>query len=195
MGTPILLRRGGPPAPHSSMRLVAWMLLTCTAAMAQDQSPRQRPPQPRKADQPEVRVLQLPNGSTIRYEVAPGESAAPGGELSVMHFETPPAEPARAKRTADVEEEQASSPRPAPRKARRRTACDEIRARLSARLLELRGLSVDPELAAFIQHNLYFAGGPARPILIAPDPLFLDAIRSDLAARTLVQEWAQCERQ
>jgi hypothetical protein len=169
------------------------MLLTCTAAMAQDQTPKPRPaPQSRKSDRPQVRIIELPNGSTIRYELSPGESEEPGGQLAVMHFETPPAEPPRAARPAEVEE---TAPRPPPRKSHRRPSCDQIRDRLSARLLELRGLSVDPEVAGFIQRNLYFAGGPAHPVLVAPDPLFLEAIRSDLTARSLVQEWAQCERQ
>jgi hypothetical protein len=173
------------------MRLCALILVLCTAATAQEQSRRERRATPRTAEQPVVRILQLPNGSFLRYEVDPEDAAEPPGELVVMHFDAQP--PVQARR-AEPPTEQAPPAPPARRNTQRRAGCDQLRDRLAARLLELRGLSVEPDLAGFIQRNLYFAGGYARPLQIAPDPLFLDALRTDLAARTLAQELASCER-
>ena len=137
-----------------------------------------------------MRTMRLPNGSTIRYEVLPGDDDLPPGELIVMHFDRAPAP-----------ENQAALPRadePAPAAAQprkdRRDDCRELRGRLAVRLLELRGLTgVDPQLAVWVDRNRYLAGGDAAAIQIAPDLLLLTALSSDAAARGMATELAACE--
>jgi len=140
----------------------------------------------------EVRTLDLGNGSTIRYEVLPGDDQEPAGELVVVHMEPPP--PA-ATRQARVEPADQIEPRdrPAPVVQRRNVACEELRGRLAARLFELRGLDVDSDVALWVHRNLYFAGGPTPVLQLFADPLFFTALQSDATARGLAVELARCE--
>src|SRR5436190_955395 len=84
----------------------------------------------------ETRTIRFPNGSTIRYEVLPGDDQVPAGELIVMHFDKPleaPAarpEPARAE-TAGAEQ----PPAPPPTRKEARDPCAEQRGKLIGRLL------------------------------------------------------------
>jgi hypothetical protein len=163
-------------------------LLLPLAALAQ-QKPAQQ--DGNEAEPGEMRTMRLPNGSTIRYEVLPGDDDLPPGELIVMHFDNAPAPDNQAAPIARAEE-----PAPAaaqPRKDRR-DDCRELRGRLAVRLLELRGLTgVDPQLAVWVDRNRYLAGGDAAAIQIAPDPLLLTALSSDAAARGMATELAACE--
>jgi hypothetical protein len=140
----------------------------------------------------ETRTLQLGGGSYIRYEVMPGDDEQPPGELVVMHMEPPPAAPQPAQVSADEQPE--SRARAAVRSSqRRRAACDEVRMQLAARLLELRGVQVDPDVALWVTRNLYFTGDGVPAVQVIPDPLFFSAMQSDTTARALAVELAHCE--
>ncbi len=77
---------------------------------------------------------------------------------------------------------------------RRHARCAPIRAKLAARLLQLRGLDVDPDFAEWLTHNVTLGSeGVPQLHLIGPDPLLFAAVRSDLIARSLAQELAQCQ--
>ena len=178
------------------------VLVACIAAGAAradtqgQQSEQGNPGEVRAAEKREIRTIQLGNGSTIRYEVLPGDDEQPPGELVVMHMEPPPAAP----RPAAVEPADQNAPgdrsSAAVRTALRRVAaCEELRGRLAARLFELRGLNVDPDVALWVQHNLYFAGGPGPALQVFAEPLFFTALQSDATARGLAVDLARCERE
>ena len=153
--------------------------------------------QPDAKDKPavekrETRTLQLGGGSYIRYEVMPGDDEQPPGELVVMHMEPPAAAPQPAQASSDDQPE--SRARAAVRSyQRRRAACDEVRMQLAARLLELRGVQVDPDVALWVTRNLYFTGDGIPAVQVIPDPLFFSAMQSDTTARGLAVELAHCE--
>ena len=183
-------------------RVVAALL--CLAAGAASADAQQAQPQTGQAQsQPdakekasvekrETRTLQLGGGSYIRYEVMPGDDEQPVGELVVMHMEPPPAAPQPAQANADDQPE--SRARAAVRSyERRRAACDDVRMQLAARLLELRGVQVDPDVALWVTRNLYFTGDGVPAVQVFADPLFFSAMQSDSTARGLAVELAHCE--
>lgn len=140
----------------------------------------------------ETRTLQLGGGSYIRYEVMPGDDEQPPGELVVMHMEQPAAAPQPAQAASDDQPE--SRVRSAVRSyQRRRAVCEDLRMRLAARLLELRGVQVDPEVALWVERNLYFAGDGVPALQVFADPLFFSAMQSDTTARGLAVDLAHCE--
>ena len=140
----------------------------------------------------ETRTLQLGGGSYIRYEVMPGDDEQPPGELVVMHMEPPPAAPQQAQAASDEQPE--SRARAALRSVqRRRAACEDLRMKLAARLLELRGVQVDPDVALWVTRNLYFTGDGVPVLQIFADPLFFSSMQSDSTARGLAVELAHCE--
>jgi hypothetical protein len=140
----------------------------------------------------ETRTLQLGGGSYIRYEVMPGDDEQPPGELVVMHMEPPPAAPQQAQAASDDQPE--SRARAALRSAqRRRAACEDLRMQLAARLLELRGVQVDPDVALWVTRNLYFTGDGVPALQVFADPLFFSSMQSDSTARGLAVELAHCE--
>src|SRR5690242_13997270 len=94
---------------------------------------------------PEMRTKVLPGNGYIRYEVLPGDEEEPPGELIVTHVDAVAATPAPA--AVPVEPEPAAPERPAA------DTCAPLRAKLLARLFEMRGLSVEPELAAWLERN------------------------------------------
>ena len=144
-----------------------------------------------------MKTLQLGNGSYIRYEVMPDDDQQPPGQLVVMHFDTPKPAPAptQAEAQAAEDEDAAVRARAAARSAqRRRTACDDLRQQLAARLLELRGVQVDPDVAQWIQRNLYFAGDGTPAVQVVADPLFFSAMQSDSTARGIATDLARCEK-
>ena len=141
----------------------------------------------------EMRTKQLGNGSYIRYEVMPGDDEQPPGELVVMHMEAPTVTPSQARTAEQVQ------PGPDARAAlrtiqRRRAACDDVRGQLAARLLELRGVQVDPDVALWIERNLFFASDGTPALQVIPDPLFFSAMQNDSTARDLATELARCEQ-
>jgi len=145
----------------------------------------------------EMKTMQLGNGSYIRYEVMPDDDQQPPGQLVVMHFDAPP-KPAPAPTAAEAQatdEEQAQTrARAAAQSAQRsRAACDDLRMRLAARLLELRGVQVDPDVAAWIQRNAYFTADGVPALQVFADPLFFSAMQSDSHARALATDLAHCE--
>jgi hypothetical protein len=169
--------------------LLALPLAASAQQAAQDDAAEQEPR--------ETRTIRFPNGSTIRYEVLPGDDEVPAGEVIVMHFDKP-AEPTRAEaqppEKARTETAAAEQPAPPPARKEARNRCAEQRGKLIARLLELRGLeTVDPQFALWIDRNLYIGGGNAPAFQFTPDPLFLTALKSDSTAYYLAADLAQCE--
>lgn len=145
----------------------------------------------------EMKTLQLGNGSYIRYEVMPDDDQQPPGQLVVMHFDTPRPAPAptQAEVQAAEDEDAATRARAAVRSAqRRRAARDDLRGQLAARLLELRGVQVDGDVAQWIQRNLYFTGDGVPALQVVADPLFFSAMQSDSTARGLATDLAHCEQ-
>ena len=178
-------------------------LLCLAAGAAWADAQRTRPPTAQAQTPPdakekaavekrEMRTLQLGGGSYIRYEVMPGDDEQPPGELVVMHMEPPPAAPQPAQATPEDQPE--TRARAAVRSyQRRRAACDDVRMQLAGRLLELRGVQVDPDVALWVTRNLYFTGDGVPAVQVFADPLFFSAMQSDSTARGLAVELAHCE--
>ena len=158
---------------------VVWSAVCALAALAaavQQGSPEQ---------QPQTRTKVLPGHGYIRYEVLPGDEEAEPGELIVVHEERRPAPPKEA-----APEE----PAPAP-KAREQSYCSGTRAKLLARLFEMQGIQVDPELAEWLDRNLSMGNSEAKSIqLVGGDTLLLTAVKTDGIARGLAEDLARCER-
>jgi hypothetical protein len=174
-------------------------LLLCLAAWAaradaqsKEKSQTQSAQKNAAGEKREMRTKQLGNGSYIRYEVMPGDDEQPPGELVVMHMEAPKVTPSEAQTAEEVQP--GADARAALRSIqRRRAACEEPRMRLAARLLELRGVQVDPDVALWIERNLYFTGDGTPAVQVFPDPLFFSAMQNDSTARDLATELARCE--
>jgi len=161
------------------------------AQQAQPQGGREGQQAAPAAEKRETRTLQLGGGSFIRYEVMPGDDEQPPGELVVMHMEPPPAAQ-QAQSQADDQPE--SRARAVVRAAqRRRAACEDVRMQLAARLLELRGVQVDPDVALWVERNLFFTGDGIPALQVFADPLFFSAMQSDTTARGLATDLARCE--
>jgi hypothetical protein len=145
----------------------------------------------------EMKTMQLGNGSYIRYEVMPDDDQQPPGQLVVMHFDAPakpaPAPTAAEAQAADDEQAQTQARAAAKSAQRSRAACDDLRMRLAARLLELRGVQVDPDVAAWIQRNTYFTADGVPALQVFADPLFFSAMQSDSHARAIATDLARCE--
>jgi hypothetical protein len=166
-------------------------------AQPQNSAGKQSQPDPAakvKVEQRETRTLQLGGGSYIRYEVMPGDDEQPPGELVVMHMETPP--PAATQQPEAAPDDQAGSrARAAVRAAQQRlAACDDLRMQLAARLLELRGVQVDPDVALWVTRNLYITGDGIPAVQVFADPLFFSAMQTDTTARGLAVDLAHCEQ-
>jgi len=134
----------------------------------------------------QMRTKVLPGHGYIRYEVMPGDDETPPGDLIVVHEErqnAPPAEVAPA-----VQE-------PAPLAARRvERSCSTQRAKLVARLYEIQGMQIEPELAEWLERNITL-GSDARGVqLLYGEPLLVSALRSDGVARDLADDLARCEK-
>src|SRR5437764_3000689 len=115
------------------MRVLIPLVLLCLPFAA---SAQQADQDDAAAQEPrETRTIRFPNGSTIRYEVLPGDDQVPAGELIVMHFDKPleasvaRAEPARA------ETAKAETPPAPPARKETRDSCAEQRGNLIGRLL------------------------------------------------------------
>jgi len=194
----------------SFARIVAALL--CLAAgtawadaqQVQPRAEKQSQPDPaakdKAAEKRETRVKQLGGDNYIRYEVMPGDDEQPPGELIVMHMESPPQAPTQEAQAAP--EPKAAPEDPVEARARaavraiqkRRAACEDLRMQLAARLLELRGVQVDPEVALWVTRNLYFTGDGVPAVQVFADPLFFSAMQSDSTARGLAVDLAHCEQ-
>jgi hypothetical protein len=171
-----------------------WAVCALAASAAFAQQPEKR----------EVRTLILPgNSGYIRYEVLPGDDDLPPGELNVVHEDPPPAPPPDTQAQTQTRTRTQTEPYAPDDSRRRRVAdrqrrqarCAPIRGKLAARLLQLRGLDVDPDFAEWLTHNVTIGSveGVPQLHLVGPDPLLFAAVRNDLIARSLAQELAQCQ--
>ena len=173
-----------------------WAVCALAAGAAFAQQPEKR----------EVRTMILPgNNGYIRYEVLPGDDDLPPGQLNVVHEDPPPAPPpeTQAQTQTRTQTQTEAAPYTSDDLRRRRMAerrrwqarCAPIRGKLAARLLQLRGLDVDPEFAEWLTHNVTIGSveGVPQLHLVGPDPLLFAAVRNDLIARSLAQELAQCQ--
>jgi hypothetical protein len=173
-------------------------VLLCLLAVPLAASAQQADQDEPAAQEPrETRTIQFPNGSTIRYEVLPGDDQIPAGELIVMHFdkpvETPAARPEPARAESAKAEQPPAAAQAAPRKETR-DRCSDQRGKLIGRLLQLRGLEpVDPQFALWIDRNLHIGNGTGPAFQFSVDPLFLTALKSDTTAYYLAADLAQCE--
>jgi hypothetical protein len=149
-----------------------------------------------------VRTMILPGDSGyIRYEVLPGDDDLPPGEMTVIHEDAPPAPPSdtqaqtQTRTQTQTEPDTSEDSRQTRRMAeRQQSLCAPIRGKLAARLLQLRGLEVDPGFAEWLTHNVAIGSeGVPQLQLIGPDPLLFEAVRNDLIARSLAEELAQCQ--
>jgi hypothetical protein len=122
--------------------------------------------------------------------------------MTVMHREdAPPVPPADTQAQTQTQTQTKAEPNDSPQTRRRmadrqwqRALCAPIRGKLAARLLELRGLEVDPGFAEWLTHNVTIGSeGVPELQLIGPDPLLYEAVRSDLIARSLAEDLAQCQ--
>lgn len=155
---------------------------------------------PQKAPKPEVRTKVLPGGGYIRYEVLPGDDEKPAGELTVVHEErTPPPqagqEPAPAPEPPPEAEEQGRRAAPPSMQKPREDRCAPLRVKLLARIYLVRGLDLDPEVAAFVERNSKLGSEGIARIRIGGESLLATAVRNDFIARSMVQELARCERE
>src|SRR5438132_1815205 len=132
--------------------------------------------------QPEMRTKILPGNGYIRYEVLPGDEEEPAGELIVVHVDRAPPPPA-------VEPTTASEPPP----PRRRDLCAPERAKLVARLFEMRGMQVDPAFAEWLERNLTLGTRGVPTFQIGGEPILITAVKADAIARTLAEDLAHCE--
>jgi len=151
-------------------------LSTLAAAVQQGSSETQ---------QPQTRTKVLPGHGYIRYEVLPGDEELEPGELIVIHEERRPAPP---------QEASAQEPAP-PAKPREEKACSGPRSKLLARLFEMQGMQIEPELAEWLDRNLTMGNSAAKTIqILGGDPMLLTALKSDGVARGLAEDLARCER-
>lgn len=158
-----------PPSSHGLLALCA---LLAAPVLAQKQK---GPPPPASST---LRTIQLGPGSTIQYLAEPGDERSEG-TLSVL-----PTEPS-------VEQEPAAEEPSQPREEERTvlsarttsTSCDDLHAKLTVRLLQLRGFDVDEVSAPWIWQRISVFG----------EELPLSALQSDFAARNLAIELAHCE--
>ena len=170
------------------------------AQQVQPQAEKQSQPDPaakdKAAEKRETRVKQLGGDNYIRYEVMPGDDEQPPGELIVVHVDPAPAPPAAAQEAQAAPEDPVEVRARAAVKAiqKRRAACEDLRMQLAARLLELRGVQVDPEVALWVTRNLYFTGDGVPAVQVFADPLFFSAMQSDSTARGLAVDLAHCEQ-
>ena len=134
--------------------------------------------------QPEVRTKVLPGNGYIRFEVLPGDDEQPAGELIVTHVDAvapaPPAGPAPV-----------SAPEPV---AERPDPCAPLRAKLLARLFEMRGLTVEPALAEWLERNLQLGTRSLFGISAEGEPLLVIGMKTDASIRSLADDLARCER-
>jgi hypothetical protein len=170
-----------------------WAACALAAGAAFAQQPEKR----------EIRTMILPgNSGYIRYEVLPGDDDLPPGELNVVH-EDPPVPPTDTQAQTQTKTQAQTEAEPytagdSPRRRmaqQRRARCAPIQGKLAARLLQLRGLEVDPDFAEWLTHNVSIDSleGVPQLHLVGPDPLLFAAVRNDLIARSLAEELAQCQ--
>lgn len=135
----------------------------------------------------EMRTKVLPGNGYIRYEVMPGDDEQPAGELIVVHTDK-----ATLPKLETAPEPEPAVPLVA---ARREDPCKASRARLLARLYEMRGMVVDEPFAEWLEQNTQVGerGTPAIQI-VGHESLLLTAVKTDGIARGLAEDLARCEQ-
>ncbi|MGZ6143155.1 MAG: hypothetical protein ACXWLM_07440 [Myxococcales bacterium] len=136
--------------------------------------------------QAETRTKVLPGNGYIRYQVLPGDDEQPPGELLVTHADrsAPPAPAPPAAAPGPVEE-----PPPPPRADR----CAPLRAKLLARLFEMRGLEIEPQLAEWLERNLQLGSRSLFGLSAEGEPLIVIGVKTDGVVRMLAEDLARCE--
>jgi hypothetical protein len=161
---------------------VVWSAICALSALAAGMQHAQA------GDAPQMRTKSLPGYGYIRYEVLPGDDQVEPGELIVVHEDRRPA----------PQQTEASAPEPAPAPAtspRGQSACAGLRAKLLARLMQVQGLDVQPEVAEWLERNLAMGTRDVNTIqLFAGQPLLVTALQVDGVARSLAEELAACEK-
>jgi hypothetical protein len=184
------------------MRIAAVVVfaVAALAVRARAEEPAREPAADKSAPQPrQMRTVHV-EGGTIRYEVLPGDDSAPAGQLIVV--------PAERRRSAALADEGAGHPLPGDEvegergpscppghRARReaRDGCSELRGKLAARLLFLRGLDVSEDVALWLQRNpSYFPQG-LRIVDVLRDDTLAEMVKVDLTARDYAEQLARCE--
>ena len=161
---------------------VVWSAICALAALAAGVQQTQA-----AGDAPQMRTKSLPGYGYIRYEVLPGDDQAEPGELIVVHEERRQS-PAQTEAT----EPQPSAPAATVRESR---ACAGLRGKLLARVFEMQGIQVEPELAQWLEKNLAMGTSDVRAIQIyGGQPLLLTALQVDSVARGLADDLARCEQ-
>jgi hypothetical protein len=167
---------------------VVWSAVCALAALAAGVQQAQP-----VAEAPQMKTRVLPGHGYIRYEVLPGDEEAEPGEVIVIHEERRPAPRAGA---SAVEEPLGGTVSAAiGDNAAPRPACAALRAKLLARIFEMQGMQIEPELAAWLERNLDLGTAGVKTIqLLGGDPLLLTALKVDGVARGLAEDLARCER-
>ncbi len=174
------MRKFWPGAACALLASAAWAQGTSKSKTVAQVTP---PPQ-QAQQQKQMRTISLPNGGWIRYEAEPGDDQEPPGEVIVMHMEAPPP-PA----TGQAEEQPpAHVMRPL-----RADPCTPLRGKLVQRLLELRGIVVDPQMALWLERNQNLGSTSVTNLNIPNEPALLDAVRTDSVAYGMAQDLSQCE--
>jgi hypothetical protein len=143
-------------------------------------------------DGPRMRTRTLPGHGYVRYEVLPGDEETEPGQVIVIHEERRPA-PKSGEAGGD---EALSTARDDVAFARaRQSACSPLRAKLLARVFEMQGMQIEPELAAWLERNLDLGSSGVKTIqLLGGDPLLVTALKVDGVARGLAEDLARCEQ-
>ena len=135
-----------------------------------------------------MRTKSLPGYGYIRYEVLPGDDQAEPGELIVVHEE-------RRQSPAQTEATEPQPSAPAATVRESGAACAGLRGKLLARVFEMQGIQVEPELAQWLEKNLAMGTSDLRAIQIyGGQPLLLTALQVDSVARGLAEDLARCEQ-
>jgi hypothetical protein len=164
---------------------VVWSAVCAMAALAAGMQKAQ------PADEaPQMRTRVLPGHGYIRYEALPGDDETEAGEVIVVHEERRPAPP--PDRNAGAEPDEVAV-RPVPRNER--STCSGLRAKLLARVFEMQGMQIEPELAAWLERNLNLGSSGVKTIqLLGGDPLVVTLLKVDGVARGLAEDLARCEQ-
>jgi len=162
---------------------VVWPAICALAALAAGVQQTQA-----AGDAPQMRTKSLPGYGYIRYEVLPGDDQAEPGELIVVHEE-------RRQSSAQTEAAEPQPPAPATTVRECRAACAGLRGKLLARVFEMQGIQIEPELAQWLEKNLAMGTSDLRAIQIyGGQPLLLTTLQVDSVARGLAEDLARCEQ-
>ena len=96
---------------------------------------------------------------------------------------------------AQTEATEPQPPAPAATVRESRAACAGLRGKLLARVFEMQGIQIEPELAQWLEKNLAMGTSDLRAIQIyGGQPLLLTTLQVDSVARGLAEDLARCEQ-